>query len=157
MSNIQRYFYDQNCNKIEYNDEAMHDEIAKRIIDMNEQYKEEYQEILKKGSINESVYLVMKGYVYIGKKTDNYSGAMYSSISLNDATRLLLSELKANGYYIYDVITNELNNDQKNTIREWAKNGMSKDEIRTRVISDMIIPLGPKRLNKNHEKEIDER
>ena len=157
MNNIQRYFFDQNGNKIQFEDNLSHDDISKRIIDMNPEYKMEYQKIAQKGMINKSVYLVMKGYIYVGEKTKNYSGAMYSSISLNENTRLLMSELKANDFYIYDVITNELSNEQKNTIREWAKNGMSKDEIRSRVISDMIIPLCPKRLNKNHEEELDER
>ena len=165
MKRIMRYYYDTSCNKIEAEDidnenQETHDEIAIKIINENPQLLEQYNKIREKGDISESVFLVMNGYIYIGGTSKNTMSAMYSSISLNDKTKHLLSELKQEAYYTYDIIRNELTDEQKRLIISWAKNGLSKDEIKNRVINEMIIPLAPTKNNdekKNIDKEIDER
>ena len=46
---------------------------------------------------------------------------------------------------------------QKNQIRSWAKEGITREEIKNRVIKEMIIPLAPTKDVKNNENELDER
>lgn len=166
MTKIQRYYYDPNCNVIEAkqldNNTQTHDELAIDIINKNPDFLNEYNDTLKKGAISESVFLVMKGYIYVGGTNENNMSAMYSSISLNQKTKNILLHLKEENYYIYDIIKNELTDEQKDRIRSWAKKGISRDEIRKRVIEEMIIPLAPVKNikndeNKNIEKDIDER
>lgn len=157
MNKIQRYFFDENCNIIEFDGDLTHNEIAKRIIDVNPELKEKFNEICKKGTISESIYLVMNGYVYIGGNNSKMC-AMYSSISLNQNTKNLMMDFKDDGYYIYDVITKELKDSQKQEIKSWIKEGISRDEIRTRVITKMLMPLVSNNImHKTKENDIDER
>ena len=157
MGKIQRYYYDSNCNKIEVDDDDLHDEIARKVINKNPELLKEYNEIRKKGIISESVFLTMKGYIYIGGSTEYNMSAMYSSISLNENTRNLMTDLKEDGYYIYDIIRNELRDEQKEQIRSWARTGMERSEIANKVMTDMLVLLAPTKNNTKHEDELDER
>ena len=157
MNKMQRYFFDPDCNKIEFEDAYVHDEIAKKIIECDQKLKEEYAEIRKSGVVSESVFLVMKGYVYVGGRSETHMGTMYSSISLNDNTKSLMGELKSDGYFAYDIIRNELSKDQMKQIVDWAKSGMKKEEIRTRVMTEMLVLLAPTKNESKEVKKVEER
>ena len=159
MRQILRYYYDPECNVIKPDDveldekcgnEAFHNIIAERIINKNPEFLKEYNEISKNGVIATTIFLVMKGYIYIGGQKDGDMSTMYSSISLNDKTRELMYELKQDGYYAYDVIRDALDNNQIAQIKNWAKEGMPRNKIVNNVMKDMIVQLSPqKRENKD--------
>ena len=166
MGAIQRYYYDTNGKKIEsYDIETQeadyHNEIAKIVIENNPDLLKEYTQIRKKGIISESIFLVMKGYIYVGGMTDKNMSAMFSSISLNENTKALMTEMNQNGYYIYDIIRDELNDKQKQQIRSWYKEGMQRNEIINKVMTDMLTLLMPIQeisdSEKNIEIDLDER
>ena len=151
---IKRYFYDTEGKRIDGKEEFMHDEIAEEIINNNPELLEEYNKIRQAGVISQSVFLVMKGYVYVGGREDkDYIGAMYSSISLNQNTRAIVSDMKESGHYAYDIVNEELTNEQKNEIRSWYKNGMSRSEIINKVMTDMLTLLAPKKNEKIEDEE----
>lgn len=148
MRDIKRYYYDTNGKKIEsYDIETQeadyHNEIAKTVINNNPNLLKEYTQIREKGVISESVFLVMKGYIYVGGTSNKNMSAMFSSISLNENTKALMTEMNQNGYYIYDIIRNELKDEQKEQIRSWHKKGMSRNEIINKVMTDMLVHLAP--------------
>ena len=158
MREIKRYYYDTNCNKVENEEAKNHDEIAKYVIENNPKLLEEYKKIRETGVISESVFLVMKGYIYVGETEKNKS-AMLSSISLNKKSRDLLMKLKEEeDVYLYDIIKNELNDEQKAQIKKWYNEGMPIDEIINKVMKEMIVLLAPtKKEPANVENDIDER
>ena len=141
---IARYFYDTDGKRLENKEENFHEEIAQNIINSNPELQKEYNEIRKKGIISESVFLVMKGYIYVGGREDrNYMGTMYSSISLNENTKNILSEMKEEGHYSYDIIREELTGKQKDQIRSWYGEGKTKNEIINLVMTEMLTLLSP--------------
>ena len=161
MRQIVRYYYDPECNMIEPKDvelddenykddnEVFHNIIAKKIIDKDPELSQEYNEISKSGLISTTIFLVMKGYVYIGGTKDGDLSTMYSSISLNEKTRNLVGELKQDGCYSLDIIRDGLNDTQKTQIKTWAKQGMGRKDILNKVMTDMIVHYAPqKRENK---------
>lgn len=164
MRRIERYFYDNKGNKINYSEgyqkDFIHDELAREIINNNPDLLKEYNEISRKGVISESVFLVMKGYIYVGGIENSNMSAMYSSISLSENTKKIMQDLYADNYYIYDIIRSELNDSQKNQIKEWAKNGLERNIIINRVMTDMIVFLSPTKNADDKEdscKSIDEK
>ena len=166
MKTVFRYYYDTNCNKIgpddfdhdpDDEDSKFHNVIAQNIIDSIPEYKTEYEEIRKHGFISTTTFLVMKGYIYIGGVEDGDMSSMFSSISLNDNTRDLLSEFIQDGYYVHDIIRNELKDEQKEQIKTWAKNGMDRKTIIHYVMTDMLTQLAPVKDKNCCEKEDFER
>ena len=158
MNTIDRFYYDFNGNKIDCNTlnldpSSTHDEIASAIIKQNPDLLNEYKKIRETGVISESVFLVMKGFIYVGGSSQRNMSNMYSSISLNENTRNLVGCFKEDGYFTYDIIRNELRDDQKEQIRTWAKQGISRNEIINKVMKDMIVLLSP---TKNTNKEDEE-
>ena len=148
---IQKYFYDTECKRIESDDGSCHDKLAEEIINKDPILLKEYKEIREKGVVTESVFLVMKGYIYVGGPSYDKMSTMYSSISLNSNTKAVMAELKEDGYYAYDIIQNELTENQKDKIRSWAKSGIDRDEKRKKVMIEMIAPLAPTK-----EKEVED-
>ena len=157
MREIKRYFYDPNSKKIENENALNHDEIAYEFIKNNPTLLEEYKKIREAGVISESVFLVMKGYIYIGE-IDGSISAMYSSISLNEKSKNILIGIKTeNDTYLYDIIRNELSNEQKFQIKEWYGEGMPREEIINKVMTEMIVLLAPTKVEQSKEASGDER
>lgn len=158
MGTIQRYYFDKDCNRIDaiYQNDYLetHNEIARRIINNNQEFLDEYNEIGKKGIISESVYLVMKGYIYVGGSNQYNMSAMYSSISLNKNTKSIMTHIKEDGYYTYDIIRSELTDEQKEQVRAWAKEGMNRNQIINKVMTDMLTLLAPVQ-NVNKKEDLD--
>ena len=83
---------------------------------------------------------------------------MYSSISLNENTRDLVAALKDDTMFMYDIIANELSDEQKAQVRTWYKEGQDLDTIRFKVMTEFLSCLSPKRTNSNKtDKDIDDR
>lgn len=152
MREIKRYFYDENCNKIESKNAVFHDEIAREYIQNNADLLKEYNNIRKKGFVSASVFLVMKGFVYVGETGASMS-AMFSGISLNKKNKNLLMTLKEEyDCYLYDIIRNELNKEQLAQIKEWYNEKMPKKEIANKVMTDMLALLAPTKVEQDNEK-----
>ena len=155
MKEIQRFFYDTNGKKIEDKKDVIHDEIAKKIIANNPEYLEEYNDLKKNSNITESIFLVLKGYLYVGGTDVNDMLTIYSSISLNEITREILGEYKAVGYSIYDIIRQELTDEEKKQIKSWARDGMPRSEIIKKVTKEMIATKGLIEVKNNDNKKDD--
>ena len=83
---------------------------------------------------------------------------MYSSISLNENTRNLVAALKDDTMFMYDIISNELSDEQKAQVRTWYKEGQDLDTIRFKVMTEFLSCLSPKKTNSNEiNKDIDDR
>ena len=83
---------------------------------------------------------------------------MYSSISLNEDTRNLVATLKDDTMFMYDIISNELSDEQKAQVRTWYKEGQDLDTIRFKVMTEFLSCLSPMRTNSNKtDKDIDDR
>ena len=83
---------------------------------------------------------------------------MYSSRSLNEDTRNLVAALKDDTMFMYDIISNELSDEQKTQVRTWYKEGTDLDTIRFKVMTEFLSCLSPKRTNSNKtDKDIDDR
>ena len=158
MGQIKRYFYDKECNKIENDKLATHDEIAREFIQKNQGLLAEYKKVREAGFISESVFLAMKGYVYVGELDGNLS-AMISSISLSPKCDSLVRYLKEEkNCYIYDIIRSELKNEQLCQIKQWYTEGMPRKEIIDKVMTEMLVLLAPtKEEQTNKENGDDER
>ena len=150
---IERYFLDTDCNRIEYKDAYAHDELAAKIIEDNPNLKAEYSRVKDSGLVSESVFLVMKGYIYAGGN-ESQTSVMFSSISLNSKTKSYLSMLKDNDAYVYDIIRNELSDDQKALVKSWYNEDIDLNTIQFRVMTEMLSVITR---NKNNEKEIEDR
>ena len=158
MGQIKRYYYDKDCNKVENEEATDHDEIARGVIQNNPELLAEYEKIRKAGFVSESVFLVMKGYVYIGESNRNMS-AMYSSISLSQKCKDKLIDLKQEeDCYLYDIIRNELSKEQLVQVKEWYEEGMTREQIADRIMIDMLVLLAPTKVEQaNTENDFDER
>ena len=83
---------------------------------------------------------------------------MYSSISLNEDTRNLVAALKDDTMFMYDIISNELSDEQKAQVRTWYKEGQDLDTIRFKVMTEFLSCLSPKKNSTNkNDKDIDDR
>lgn len=172
MRNTEIYFIDPKGNKIpnkekdkddENNKERnTHDNIATEyVFKENPELKKEF---LETGISSPSVFLIFKGYLLVIQDDNNrYLSIDYSSLSLNEVTKLSIKRLQ--GFYkdylkyrvdLHDYIMNDLSVEIleriRQLIRQRKKEGATREQMVEEITKTIVIPDYLAQLKKKQKK-----